>query len=452
MKTERPSRRRFLAGASAGAAVLTAPAILRAQGKTGTVRVWGEPGPYGGVAVEGMNDWASKNAPGLKFAIETIPWSDVYAKLMTDLAAGRPAHCISVESPIAFQLMAEGLLEPVDDLVDKIGRGRMIPGAKWEYWGAWKGKQYVIPAHHQSHLLVVRTDVLQEAGVTKSPAEWNWADQLAAARAIKAKGKVFGMCIALGRTIATDYYVMGLLHSAGGRMFDAANKSQVVFDSPAAVETFQYIQELFPTMPPGAVGYTFLDVVDSMAKGQSGMVFYWGRVFGRAAEVDQAVFARMEAYQHAAHPKTGKRLNWNDFQGWCIPRDNNPYVAEVKQALVHVQSSRDWQIKYAHSLVPNVSPVFQDVAQDPRLTQHPFFQTKRRTIFEYYVEALKHASNSGNELLQGISPLAGIAHGRAIVAQGVQRMLIDKQSPADAVKWTHQQLESVRREHIRLVL
>ena len=450
----RLSRRHFLASAAVGAAgaALGAPAALRAQGKTGTVRVWGEPGPYGGVAVDGMNEWAQKNAPGLKFAIETIPWSDVYAKLMTDLAAGRPAHCISVESPIAFQLMAEGLLEPVDDLVDKIGRNRLIPGIKWEYWGAWKGKQYVIPAHHQSHLLVVRTDVLKEAGVTKSPAEWNWNDQLAAAKAIKAKTKSFGLCIALGRTIATDYYVLSLLHSAGGRMFDAANKSEVVFDGPAAVETFEYIAELFPTMPPGAVGYTFLDVVDSMAKGQSGMVFYWGRVFGRAAEVDQSVFATMEAYQHAAHPRTGKRYNWNDFQGWLIPKDNNPYVNEVKQALAYIQTSKDWQIRYLHSLVPNVSPVFQDVAQDPRLTQHPFFQTKRRTIFEYYTEALKNASNSGNELLQGISPLAGIVHGRAIIAQGVQRMLIDKQPAKDAVKWTHQQLEQVRREHIRLVI
>jgi multiple sugar transport system substrate-binding protein len=447
------NRRQFLAATTAGTLTATLPAHrASAQGKSGTVRVWGEPGPYGGVAVDGMNEWAQKNAPGLKFAIETIPWSDVYPKLMTDLAAGRPAHCISVESPIAFQLMAEGLLEPVDDIVDKIGRNRLIPGIKWEYWGAWKGKQYVIPAHHQSHLLVVRTDILQEAGMTKNPAEWNWADQLAAAKAIKAKGKVFGMSFALGRTIATDYYVISLLHSAGGRMFDAANKSEVVFDTPAAVETFEYILELFPTMPPGAVGYTFLDVVDSMAKGQAGMAFYWGRVFGRAAEVDKQVFATMEAYQHAAHPKTGKRLNWNDFQGWLIPKDNNPYIAEIKQALVHIQTSRDWQIRYAQSLVPNVSPVFQDVAQDARLTQHPFFQTKRRTIFEYYVEALKHASNSGNELLQGISPLAGIVHGRAIIAQGVQRMLIDKQPAKDAVKWTHQQLEQVRREHIRLVI
>ncbi len=235
-------------------------------------------------------------------------------------------------------------------------------------------------------------------------------------------------------------------------MFDAANKSEVVFDSPAAVETFEYIAELFPTMPPGAVGYTFLDVVDSMAKGQSGMVFYWGRVFGRAAEVDPNIFKALEAYQQAAHPKTGKRYNWNDFQGWLIPKDNNPYVNEVKQALVYIQTSKDWQIRYLHSLVPNVSPVFQDVAQDPRLTQHPFFQTKRRSIFEYYTEALKNASNSGNELLQGISPLAGIVHGRAIIAQGVQRMLIDKQPAKDSVKWTHQQLEQLRREHIRLVI
>jgi multiple sugar transport system substrate-binding protein len=446
------SRRHFLKATAAGATILGAPSIARAQGKTGTVRVWGEPGPYGGVGVDAMNEWAQKNSPGLKFAIETLPWTDVYPKLMTDLAAGRPAGCISVESPIAFQLMAEGLLEPVDDLVDKIGRDRLIPGTKWEYWGAWKGKQYILPAHHQSHLLVVRSDVLQDAGVTKSPAEWNWNDLLAASKAIKAKTKNFGLCFALGRTIATDYYLMSLLHSAGGRMFDAANKSQVVFDSPAAVETFEFIAELFPTMPPGAVGYTFLDVVDSMATGQSGMVFYWGRVFGRAAEVNPSVFKTMEAYQHAAHPKTGKRLNWNDFQGWAIPKDNNPYVTEVKQALVHLLSSRDWQIRYAQSLVPNVSPVFQDVAQDARLAQHPFFQTKRRTIFEYYVEALKNASNSGNELLQGISPLAGIVHGRGILAQGIQQVIIDKKSAADAVKWTHQQLEAVRREHIRLVV
>ena len=451
------NRREFLKqGAALGAAAtlgtLGAPRPVQAQRKTGTVRVWGEPGPYAGVAVEGMNEWAKANAPGLTFTVETLSWTDVYPKLMTDLAAGRPASCISVESPIAFQLMAEGLLEPVDDVIARVGRGRLIPGAKWEYWGAWKGRQYVVPAHHQSHLLVIRTDVLKEAGITTSPEKWNWNDLLSAARTIKEKTKVFGMCIALGRTIATDYYLSGLLHSAGSRMFDVRNNFQVAFDSPASIETFDFVSELYPSMPPGALGYTFLDVVDSMATGQSGMVFYWGRVFGRAAEVNPKVFETMEAYQHAAHPKTGKRLNWNDFQGWLIPKANNPYIAEVKEALAYYLTHKDWPLRYVHSLVPNVSPIFQDVAQDPRLITHPFFQTKRRTIFEYYVEALKNASNSGNELLEGINPLAGIVHGRGILAQGIQKVLIDKWSSKNAVKWVAAELEQVRREHIRLLV
>src|SRR3954454_24177137 len=132
-------RRDFLAGAPA-AGLAASPRHTWAQStKTGTVRVWGEPGPYGGVAVAAMNEWAQKNAPGLKFEIETIPWDGVYVKLMTALAARRPPSLISVESPIAMQLMAEGLLLAVDDLVDTIGRGRLVDGVKWEYWGAWKG-------------------------------------------------------------------------------------------------------------------------------------------------------------------------------------------------------------------------------------------------------------------------------------------------------------------------
>jgi ABC-type glycerol-3-phosphate transport system substrate-binding protein len=194
-------RRTFVAGmAATGAAIGGAYRDAFAQSaKTGTVRVWGEPGPYGGVAVQAMNEWAQKNAPGLKFEIETIPWDDLYVKLMTDLAARRPPALISAESPIAMQLMAEGLILPVDDLVERIGRNRLVDGVKWDYWGAWKGKQYVIPAHHQPHLLLVRMDIAQELGLT-DPDSWDWNDLLNAARTISQKKP--GMA---GFTISRSY-------------------------------------------------------------------------------------------------------------------------------------------------------------------------------------------------------------------------------------------------------
>ena len=70
------------------------------------MRVWGEPGPYGGVAVAAMNEWAQKNAPGLKFEIESIPWDGVYVKLMTDLAATPPA--VAHQRRVAHRHAAHG--------------------------------------------------------------------------------------------------------------------------------------------------------------------------------------------------------------------------------------------------------------------------------------------------------------------------------------------------------
>ena len=288
------------------------------------MRVWGEPGPYGGVAVAAMNEWAQKNAPGLKFEIESIPWDGVYVKLMTDLAARRPPSLISVESPIAMQLMAEGLLTPVDDLVDKIGRDRLVDGVKWEYWGAWKGKQYVIPAHHQPHLLLVRMDIAKELGL-KDPDTWDWNDLLNAAKTIsQKKPDMAGFCMALGRNLCTDYHFAALLHSAGGRMFDAANKFEVVFDSPQTVEALTFVKELQPYMPKGAVEYSFLQVVDAHVTGQTAMSFYWGRTLGRAAEEAKPVFEATEAFNHARHPDDRPAQQLERLPGLVHPGAEQP--------------------------------------------------------------------------------------------------------------------------------
>lgn len=448
-------RRKFLGAAAAAgigaSGLFNAGSTFAQTSKTGTVRVWGEPGPYGGVAVAAMNEWAQKNAPGLKFEIETIPWDQVYVKLMTDLAARRPPSLISVESPIAMQIMAEGLLLPVDDLVEKIGRNRLVDGVKWDYWGAWKGKQYVIPAHHQPHLLLVRMDIAKELGL-KDPDTWDWNDLLSAARTISQKKPgMAGFCMALGRNLCTDYHFAALLHSAGGRMFDTSNKFEVVFDSPETVEALTFVKELQPYMPKGAVEYSFLQVVDAHVTGQTAMSFYWGRTLGRAAEEAKPIFEATEAFNHARHPKTGRRNNWNDFQGWCIPEQNNPYIEEVKQALVYQQTSKEWLIKYVHSLMPNVAPTYKDIADAPELRNHPIYQSKPKSVDTYFKTSLPNSSSTANELLQGVNPFAGYVHGRSILAQTVQKVVIDNMKPADAAKWGAGELAAIRRENIRLL-
>lgn len=450
------TRRDFLATSTALTGGILAGgysgAPLRAQStKQGTVRVWGEPGPYAGVAVDAMNEWAGVHAPGLKFEIETVGWDSVYVKLMTDLAAQQPPHLISVESPIAYQLMAEGLLSPVDEVVTSIGADRMIEGVKFSDWGAWRGEQFVLPAHHQPHLLMVRMDVVEELGLG-DPDTWTWDDMLNAARTIQEKTELDGIALALGRNLCTDYHFAALLHSAGGRMFDAESNFEVAFDSTATVEALEFVRDLQAYMPKGALEYSFLQVVDAMVTGKVGMVFYWGRVYGRAAEEAPEIYKAIQSFNHAAHPTTGNRFNWNDFQGWSIPAPNNPYIDEIKAALAYYQTKQEWLVRYCHSLVPNVSPVYKDVVEDPSLREHAFFEDKEKTIMTYYRDSLPYSSNTGNELRGGANPLAGIVHGRSILAQTVQKVVLDGTSPVDAAKWGAGQLEMVRKEHLRLVL
>jgi ABC-type glycerol-3-phosphate transport system substrate-binding protein len=257
--------------------------------------------------------------------------------------------------------------------------------------------------------------------------------------------------MALGRNLCTDYHFAALLHSAGGRMFDQANKFEVVFDSPQTVEALTFVKELQPYMPKGAVEYSFLQVVDAHVTGKTAMSFYWGRTLGRAAEEAKPVFDATEAFNHARHPKTGRRCNWNDFQGWCIPAQNNPFVEEVKQALTYQQTSKDWLIKYCHSLVPNVGPTYKDIADAPELRNHPIYQAKPKTVDTYYKTSLSNSSSTANELLQGVNPFAGYVHGRSVLAQTVQKVVIDNMSPADAAKWGAKELEAIRRENIRLL-
>ncbi len=78
--------------------------------------------------------------------------------------------------------------------------------------------------------------------------------------------------------------------------------------------------------------------------------------------------------------------------------------------MVYVQnSSRVAGVKYCHSLMPNVAPVYKDVAASPDMPAHPFFKSKpqqRRNLSS--LATCPTSATLANELKRGVNPLAGI--------------------------------------------
>jgi hypothetical protein len=211
------------------------------------------------------------------------------------------------------------------------------------------------------------------------------------------------------------------------------------------------MRRLHPYMPRAAIEFSFLQVVDQHVAGRTALSAYWGRTMGRAAEETPALFANMEYYLNPAHPRTNARWSWTDINGWIIPRRDNAFVRETKEALTYVSNNVDWLVRYSHSLMPNVGPVFKDVAAAPAMLAHPFFQSKRRSLEVIFNGAVPQACNTGLEQKLGVNPLAGAAHGRSVWAQAVQRMLMGNDSPKAAVEWGHRQFEAIRRDNARML-
>jgi multiple sugar transport system substrate-binding protein len=446
----RLTRRSVLASGLAASTVLAAPAF--AQTRERVARVWGEPGPYIGVFTNGLNEWAQKNAPGLRFEAEQIAWDAVYTKLATDLAARRPPALISVESPIAYQLAAEGLLEPLQDVNTAIrAKERLVDGFTVDDFGTWKGTQYAVPLHHQGCLFLMQDDVRQEAGLS-DPTNWTWTDLLNGAKAIQQKrpGSA-GFTMALGRNLCADYHIQQLIWQAGGLTWDPGQNFETTFNSPATVEAYEFLKELYATMPRSAVEFSFLQVVDQHVTGRTGSSFYWGRTMGRAFDEAKPIYEKMEYYLNPAHPRTGARWSWTDINGFIMPRQNNPFIKDAKEAMTHVMNSTDWMVRYSASLFPNVGPVFKDQATATGLVDHPMYKQKKRSVDVIFTGFVPHACNSGHELKKGVNPLAGIAHGRNVWSQVGQRILVNNEAPRAAVEWGHKQFDDLRRENRRLL-
>ncbi len=245
------------------------------------VRVWHtETNPKSQEAMANIIQRFEASHPGIKVEAEALAWGDLEGKIMASLAAGAPPELSHGQPITCSALQQQGLLLPLDDVVNAIGEANIWDQIKKVCRAS--GSYYGLVHAAGTSLLVYRKDWAEEKGL-KPPKTWD--DLLANAKALtmdrNGDGKidVYGLTIP-GANLFINIMMGELIKANGGVLFGADNRPQ--FKSKNMFEVLEFWREFAKYLPPGWEGDGYLETFANMYGQKSAMMF---QGYGRGASL-----------------------------------------------------------------------------------------------------------------------------------------------------------------------
>jgi multiple sugar transport system substrate-binding protein len=168
---------------------------------------------------------------GATIKVVTVPFADLYDKILTDMATGTNSYDAFVFNPQWMgDFVPPGYLEDITDRVkgDQALQWEDIAPFFRDFSASYKGRTYTIPLDGDFQMVYYRSDLLERDGL-KPPATWD--DYLSIAQRyngkdLNADGKAdYGSCIAKKRS-AQSYWMSW---SVAGAYLQAEGTSQGAF-------------------------------------------------------------------------------------------------------------------------------------------------------------------------------------------------------------------------------
>jgi multiple sugar transport system substrate-binding protein len=227
---------------------------------------------------------------GAKVNVTTVPFSDLYTKLLTDWSSGTNSIDAAVFAPQwMVDYVAGGFLEDLTDRIAKDGKIEENDVAPFfrDFSQKYGGKTYMITLDGDFHMIYYRTDLFDAAGL--KPPE-TWEDYLAAAKALHGKDMNgdgtpdYGSCIAKARNQQSYWFITsvagGFIQSKGtsqGAFFDVRDMKPLV-NNEAFAKALDLYKETTGYGPPNEINLNVGDTRSLFTSGRCALSLDWGDI------------------------------------------------------------------------------------------------------------------------------------------------------------------------------
>lgn len=307
-----------------------------------TLTFWnGLTGPDGKI-LEAMLVEFQQKYPNIKIEHQQIPWTDLYAKMLTAIPAGEGPD-MALMHTYEIPRFADGkhITEiSADELAAQKLDAADFYDVAWK-GGDYKGKRWSLPQDIPTMGMYLNNALFKKAGLMdgdKPKAPTNMEEFLSTAKALT-KGDEYGLAWAQAN-VRWQWQMM--LWQNGGDLFN--DKEEPTLDTPEAVEVMQFHQDIFKkhNISPGGI----TNIVDSYRTGKFGIMIQGGW------NIPALVDAKID-YTMAPIPQWfKKKVVWGSSHQFVLPTpkavDENKRKAALAYFAWFSQNALQWSVKAGH--------------------------------------------------------------------------------------------------------
>ncbi|MDD4208540.1 sugar ABC transporter substrate-binding protein [Mesotoga sp.] len=186
--------------------------------------------------LEEMKEIFEEQNPDIKVEIETVGFGDYFTKLMTVVAGGNAPDAFELNYENFYTYAKKDVLLDLNDLLTTSGFDTSVLNERALYAFSDNGVQYGLPFSFSNVVLIYNKDLFDRAGAEHPREDWTWADELEAAKKIRA---LDAMTFGIYQPVQFwEFYKM--VQQNGGSILNE-DKTAFTLNSPQNIETLQYM-------------------------------------------------------------------------------------------------------------------------------------------------------------------------------------------------------------------
>ena len=237
----------------------------------------------------------------------------------------------------------------------------------------YKGHPYNIPYGLDAYVLYYRTDLFEEAGITKAPETWDELIDAAVklTKDLDGDGNIdqWGMATnGLSGQVFNTYSFFNFLLTNGGSVVD--ENGYPMFNSPEGVAALQLLVDMrntYQVMPPDVITYDNNEIHEGFLAGKFAMATHWPYVYGMTYGTDIEGKVGYAAVPHSATGESATVLNSWSFgiptmsENKDLAWDLISYLLSTEAGAYEFSQKRDWPFRQsAYELAATEYDIPQD--------------------------------------------------------------------------------------------